>query len=50
MVVASRLLELAGEALGEDVRAGPVMIRGNEGAAVQFAACCNPIPATASPA
>ncbi len=44
MVVASRLLELAGEALGEDVRAGPVMIRGNEGAAVQFAACCNPIP------
>ena len=44
MVVASRLLELAGEAPGEDVRAGPVMIRGNEGAAVQFAACCNPIP------
>ena len=44
LVAASRLLELAGEALGEEVRSGPVMIRGNEGGAVQLAACCNPIP------
>ena len=43
-MAASRLLELAGEALGEEVRSGPVMIRGNEGGAVQLAACCNPIP------
>lgn len=44
IVVARRLLELAGERLGENVRLSPVMIRGNEGGAVQLSQCCNPIP------
>ncbi len=44
IVVARRLLSL-GEPLGEERKAGgPVMIRGTEGMAVQFAQCCKPIP------
>jgi GTP pyrophosphokinase len=43
-VVAHRLLSL-GEAPGEERKAGaPVVIRGSEGMAVQFAQCCKPIP------
>jgi RelA/SpoT family (p)ppGpp synthetase len=43
-VVARRLL-LSGEAPLEEVRAaGPVIIRGTEGMAVQLAKCCRPIP------
>lgn len=44
VVVASRLLELAGETSGEPLRVGPIAIRGNEGASLQFSPCCNPIP------
>ncbi|CUA81644.1 MULTISPECIES: RelA/SpoT family protein [Gulbenkiania] len=44
IVVARRLVELAGERLGEEVRLGPVTIRGNEGGAVQLSPCCHPIP------
>lgn len=44
VVVASRLLEIAGEALGTSVRSGPITIRGTEGASLQFSPCCNPIP------
>ena len=44
VVVARRLLSL-GEPQGEERRAvAPVMIRGSEGMAVQFAHCCKPIP------
>ena len=44
VVVARRLLSL-GEAPGVERRAvAPVMIRGSEGMAVQFAHCCGPIP------
>jgi GTP diphosphokinase / guanosine-3',5'-bis(diphosphate) 3'-diphosphatase len=44
IVVARRLLSL-GEPHGEERKAGgPVMIRGTEGMAVQFAQCCRPIP------
>ena len=44
VVVARRLLSL-GEAPGEERRVvAPVMIRGSEGMAVQFAQCCRPIP------
>jgi guanosine-3',5'-bis(diphosphate) 3'-pyrophosphohydrolase len=44
VVVARRLLSL-GDASGEEPRTGmPVMIRGSEGMAVQFAQCCKPIP------
>ena len=42
--MAHRLLSL-GEAPGEERKAGaPVVIRGSEGMAVQFAQCCKPIP------
>ncbi|MDF0605316.1 bifunctional (p)ppGpp synthetase/guanosine-3',5'-bis(diphosphate) 3'-pyrophosphohydrolase [Neisseriaceae bacterium TC5R-5] len=44
IVVARRLLELAGERLGEEVKVGPVVIRGNEGGMVQLSPCCNPLP------
>jgi GTP pyrophosphokinase/guanosine-3',5'-bis(diphosphate) 3'-pyrophosphohydrolase len=44
VVVARRLVELAGERLGENVRVGPVTIRGNEGGAVHLSSCCHPIP------
>nr|WP_230370313.1 ACT domain-containing protein [Paludibacterium denitrificans] len=44
VVVGRRMLELAGEQLGEDVRVAPVTIRGNEGGTVQLSPCCNPIP------
>ncbi|MBV8046178.1 MAG: bifunctional (p)ppGpp synthetase/guanosine-3',5'-bis(diphosphate) 3'-pyrophosphohydrolase [Paludibacterium sp.] len=44
VVAARRLIELAGERLGEDVHLAPVAIRGNEGGSVQLSACCNPIP------
>jgi len=44
VVVARRLLELAGARLGADVHLAPIAIRGNEGGAVQLSACCNPIP------
>ena len=44
VVVARRLLSL-GDTHGEERRAAsPVMIRGSEGMAVQFAHCCRPIP------
>ena len=44
VVVARRLLSI-GDAPGEERRkVGPVMIRGSEGMAVQFAQCCRPIP------
>ncbi|MDP2707443.1 MAG: DUF5913 domain-containing protein, partial [Burkholderiales bacterium] len=44
MVIARRLLSL-GEAAGEERKAGaPILIRGSEGMAVQFAQCCRPIP------
>ena len=44
VVVARRLLSL-GDAPGDERRnVGPVMIRGSEGMAVQFAQCCKPIP------
>jgi len=44
VVVARRLLSL-GDASGEEPKTGtPVMIRGSEGMAVQFAQCCKPIP------
>jgi GTP pyrophosphokinase len=44
VVVARRLLSLS-ESAGGDIKAGgPVMIRGSEGMAVQFAHCCTPIP------
>ncbi|GGY07877.1 RelA/SpoT family protein [Paludibacterium paludis] len=47
VVVARRLIELAGERLGEDLHVGPVTIRGTEGGAVQLSSCCNPIPGDA---
>jgi GTP pyrophosphokinase len=44
VVVARRLLSL-GDAPGEERKAGaPIVIRGSEGMAVQFAQCCTPIP------
>jgi GTP pyrophosphokinase len=42
-VVARRLLAASELALAE-VSAGPIVIRGSEGMAVQFAKCCRPIP------
>ena len=47
VVAARRLIELAGERLGEDLHLAPVAIRGNEGGAVQLSACCHPIPGDA---
>ncbi len=44
MLVATRLLELAGAALGQPARSGPLLIRGNEGMSLQFAGCCSPLP------
>ncbi len=44
VVVARRLLSL-GDTPGEERKAGaPIVIRGSEGMAVQFAQCCMPIP------
>jgi GTP pyrophosphokinase len=44
VVIARRLLHIA-EGQTEERRAGPpVVIRGSEGMAVQFASCCRPIP------
>ena len=44
VVVARRLLSLS-DAPGDERRnIGPVLIRGSEGMAVQFAQCCKPIP------
>ena len=42
-VVARRLMA-ASEQPPAEVNAGPIVIRGSEGMAVQFAACCRPIP------
>ena len=42
-VVARRLLAASEQALAEG-NAGPIVIRGSEGMAVQFAKCCRPIP------
>ncbi len=42
-VVARRLLAASEQMLAE-VNAGPIVIRGSEGMAVQFAKCCRPIP------
>jgi guanosine-3',5'-bis(diphosphate) 3'-pyrophosphohydrolase len=44
VVAARRMVELAGQRLGENLHLAPVAIRGNEGGAVQLSACCNPIP------
>ncbi|MDK2123254.1 RelA/SpoT family protein [Parachitinimonas caeni] len=44
VVVAQRLLVLSGALTDESAKPGPIMIRGTEGLAVQFAKCCNPIP------
>ncbi|KZE31467.1 RelA/SpoT family protein [Crenobacter luteus] len=43
VVAARRLVELAGERLGEAVRVGPVTIRGTESGAVHLSGCCHPI-------
>jgi (p)ppGpp synthase/HD superfamily hydrolase len=45
-VVARRLL-LTSEQAQPDGRSGPIVIRGTEGMAVQFARCCRPIPGDA---
>ena len=45
-VVARRLLAASEQPLAE-VNAGPIVIRGSEGMAVQFAKCCRPIPGDA---
>jgi GTP pyrophosphokinase len=45
-VVARRLLAASEQALSE-VSPGPIVIRGSEGMAVQFAKCCRPIPGDA---
>ncbi len=42
--VARHLTELAGKHLGSEVKMSPIMVRGNEGGAMQLAACCRPIP------
>ena len=42
-VIARRLLAASEQALAE-ASAGPILIRGSEGMAVQFAKCCRPIP------
>ena len=42
VVIARKLLPHAGEGLPQS--AGPVVIRGSEGMALQFAKCCHPIP------
>ncbi|WP_374347457.1 bifunctional (p)ppGpp synthetase/guanosine-3',5'-bis(diphosphate) 3'-pyrophosphohydrolase [Chitinimonas sp.] len=44
VVVAQRLLTLAGLLAEGEGKTGPILIRGSEGVAVQFARCCNPIP------
>jgi GTP pyrophosphokinase len=44
VVVARRLLALSAAHLDERKPAAPIIIRGSEGMAVQFAQCCHPIP------
>jgi GTP pyrophosphokinase len=44
VVVARRLLALSEAHLVEHKSAAPIVIRGSEGMAVQFAQCCHPIP------
>jgi GTP pyrophosphokinase len=44
VVVARRLLALSAEHLDERKPAAPIIIRGSEGMAVQYAQCCHPIP------
>ena len=44
VVVARRLLALSEAHLVEKKPAAPIVIRGTEGMAVQFAQCCHPIP------
>lgn len=44
VVVAQRLLTLAGLLAEGETKGDPIVIRGTEGVAVQFAHCCNPIP------
>ena len=44
VVVARRLLALSEAHLVEHKTAAPIVIRGSEGMAVQFAQCCHPIP------
>ena len=44
VVVARRLLALSEAHLVERKPAAPIVIRGTEGMAVQFAQCCHPIP------
>jgi GTP pyrophosphokinase len=43
-IVVARQLLSRGESTEERKAAGPVVIRGSEGMAVQFAHCCRPIP------
>ncbi len=43
-VVVARQLLSRGESSSEDRHTAPVVIRGSEGMAVQFAQCCRPIP------
>jgi GTP pyrophosphokinase len=44
VVVARRLLALSDTHLEDQKPAAPIVIRGSEGMAVQFAQCCHPIP------
>ena len=44
VVVARRLLALSESHLVEHKPSAPIIIRGSEGMAVQFAQCCHPIP------
>jgi GTP pyrophosphokinase len=44
LVIARKLLPAAGSAQSAPQQPGPVVIRGSEGMALQFAKCCHPIP------
>ena len=44
IVIARKLLPPGSERTAQPACAGPVIIRGSEGMAVQFAKCCHPIP------
>jgi GTP pyrophosphokinase len=44
VVVAQRLLSLAGLLTAGEAATGPILIRGTEAVAIQFGRCCGPIP------
>ncbi len=44
IVIARKLLPTAGASSAPAASAGPIVIRGSEGMALQFAKCCHPIP------